>query len=50
MIYFYHDDAMPTFLITVYAKANKGDLTGRERSTMKKIVDEMVKQYKGRKP
>jgi hypothetical protein len=39
---------IPVFLLNVFAKNEKTDLTPKERNTLKKILTEMVKAYKAR--
>lgn len=45
IIYYYHSNMIPLFLLTAYAKARKSDLTATERSAMRRIVAEIVAQY-----
>jgi hypothetical protein len=41
IIYYYHDADAPIFLVTIYAKGIKDDLTGAETQAMKKLTDEL---------
>ncbi len=49
VIYYFHNEAFPVFLLTVYAKNQKANLTKAERNDMKALVPLLVKNYpKGR--
>ena len=48
VITFYSGLDIPVFLLNVFAKNEKTDLTPKERNTLKKILAEMVKAYKAR--
>ena len=49
MIYYFHNDAFPVFLLTLYAKNQKANLTKAERNELKVLVPRLVKTYgKGR--
>lgn len=43
IIYFYHNDKMPLYLLTVFGKKDKDNLTKAERNELKKLVDILVK-------
>lgn len=45
IIYYYHDNQIPLFLLTVYAKAQKEDLSAKEKTAMRRLVEEIVKTY-----
>jgi len=50
VIYYFHSETFPLFLLTVYAKSQKASLTKAERQEFKKLVPILVKTYaKGRK-
>ena len=50
VIYFYYNDFIPLFLLTVYAKNQKPDLTESQKTELRGILQELVKQYmKGEK-
>lgn len=38
MIYYFHSDAMPLYLLTVFGKNEKADLSGAERSELAALV------------
>jgi hypothetical protein len=49
VIYYLHSEAFPVFLLTVYAKNQKANLTKAERNDLKALVPLLVKNYhKGR--
>lgn len=50
VIYYLHSENFPLFLLTVYAKNQKANLTKAERNEFKKLVPMLVRAYaKGRK-
>ena len=47
--YYFHGEAFPVFLLTVYGKGQKANLTKGERNELKKLVPLLLKSYrKGR--
>ena len=51
VIYYFHSDTFPLFLLTVYPKNQQANLTKAERNEFKRLVPILVKTYaKGRKP
>jgi mRNA-degrading endonuclease RelE of RelBE toxin-antitoxin system len=49
VIYYFHDENFPLFLLTMYAKNQQANLTKAERNDWKKFVGLLVKTYaKGR--
>ena len=50
VIYYFHSEAFPVFLLTVYAKNQQANLTKAERNELKQLVPLLVKSYsKGRR-
>lgn len=50
VIYYFHSETFPLFLLTVYSKNQKANLTQAERDEFKKLVPLLVETYdKGRK-
>ena len=45
VIYFYYTDLVPIFLLTIYAKNQKDDLSASEKCELKKILEQLVKNY-----
>jgi hypothetical protein len=48
VITFYSGEEIPVFLLNVFAKNEKIDLTAAERNEMKKILSRLVDIYEGR--
>lgn len=48
VIYYYHDDLMPLYLLTLFAKGDKANLTKAERNELAGLVDLLVGIWKGR--
>ncbi len=48
VIYFYHNDTLPLFLFSTFAKAVSSDLSQAQRNQLKGIVSEIVKVYGGK--
>lgn len=49
IIYYYHDAHMPLYLLTLFAKGDKANLTKAERNELATLVDILVAIWKGRK-
>ena len=49
VIYYYHDARMPLYLLTLFAKGDKVNLTKAERNDLASLVDILVGIWKGRK-
>jgi hypothetical protein len=47
-IYYYHNERLPVFLISVYAKNRKANLSKAERNAMKRLVPALVAGYPGK--
>ncbi len=45
VIYFYYNENMPLFLLTIFGKNEKINLTKSERNELSKLVKELVKNY-----
>ena len=50
IITFFSGQDIPTFLVTIYAKNQKGSLTDQEKNIMKSLSDNLVKIYRRKKP
>jgi hypothetical protein len=48
VIYYFHSERMPVFLLTVYGKNEKANLSKAERNVMAKLVRILVDEYPGR--
>lgn len=45
VIYFFHNEWIPIFLLTAYVKSSKSDLTRAERRAMRALTTQIVAQY-----
>lgn len=50
VIYYYHDDLMPLYLLTLFAKGDKANLSKAERNELAGLVEVLVGIWKGRTP
>lgn len=48
VIYYYHNESIPLFLLSVFAKNEKANLTKAERNEMKKLLPRLVAGYRKR--
>jgi hypothetical protein len=46
VVYYYHSDQMPLFLLTVYAKSTAADLSQAERNALATLVPRLIAQYR----
>ncbi|MFN0106509.1 MAG: type II toxin-antitoxin system RelE/ParE family toxin [Bryobacteraceae bacterium] len=49
VIYYFHNESVPVFLLSVYAKNEKVNLTPAERNILKRLVPELVHAYNERR-
>ncbi len=47
VIYYYHNETIPLFLLTVFGKGEKANLTKNERNELTKFTSLLIKQYGG---
>ena len=45
VIYYYHSERMPLFLLTAYEKSVKSDLAELEKVVMRRLVQELKDQF-----
>ena len=45
IVYFFHNETMPVFLLTVFAKKEKDNLSAAERNALKKYCTQTVKDF-----
>lgn len=45
VIYYFHNESMPVFLLSAYAKSKKVDLSEAERNALRKLVPLLVRGY-----
>ena len=48
VIYYFHDDFMPLYLLTLFAKGDKTNLTKAERNELADLIDALVRIWKER--
>ena len=48
MIYYFHDESMPLFLLNVFAKNEKANLTKAEQIEMRGLVPCLVAGYRSK--
>jgi hypothetical protein len=48
VIYYYHNPTMPLFLLTVFAKNERDNLSQRDRQSLRQVVTEIVRTYGAR--
>lgn len=48
VIYYYYNDKYPLFLITVFKKGNKANLSKEERNELSKLVTILIETYGGK--
>jgi len=48
VVYFYHSMEIPLFILNVFAKNEKTNISREERNELKKLTGLLVKQYKSR--
>jgi len=48
VIYYYHDESIPLFLLNVFAKNEKSNLTQAERNEISKLLPRLVASYRKR--
>lgn len=44
VIYFYYNEKMPLFLLTIYGKSEKDDLSSKERKELAKLTDLLIQE------
>ena len=45
VIYYYHNERLPVFLLSAYAKNRKANLSKAERNAMKRLVPALIAGY-----
>ena len=45
VIYYYHSELLPLFLLTVYPKSQRDNLTNAQVALMSKVVEAILKRY-----
>lgn len=47
VIYYYHNEAVPLFLITIFAKSDRSDLSRAARNSFKAVTTALVAEFGG---
>jgi hypothetical protein len=50
VVYYYHNDALPIFVLTAYAKNERADLSQAERNGFRRLTALLVEHYARRTP
>jgi hypothetical protein len=45
VIYYYHNERLPVFLLSAYAKNRKANLSPAERNAMKRLIPSLLAGY-----
>ena len=45
VVYYYHNDSLPIFLLAAYGKNEKANLSKAERNAMAKLVPALIQNY-----
>lgn len=48
VIYYFHNESLPLFLLTVFGKGEKANLTKAERNDLAKLTAILIKSYGGK--
>ena len=48
VIYYYHNESIPLFFLSVFGKSEKANLSKSERNEMAKFTNHLVKNYGAR--
>lgn len=49
IIYYFHDEAMPLYLLTLFAKGDRANLSKAERNALANLTVLLVKAWKGKR-
>ena len=49
VIYYHHDELMPLYLLTLFAKGDKANLSKAERNELAELVDLLVEIWRGKR-
>lgn len=45
IVYYYHNPTMPIFLLTIFAKNERGNLSQHDKNILQQVVTEIVRTY-----
>jgi hypothetical protein len=49
VVYYYHSERLPVFLLSAYAKNQKANLTQSEKNSMKRLIHALLAGYRGKR-
>lgn len=49
VVYYFHNESIPVFLLSIYSKNEKVNLTRAERNALKSLIPELVRSYRKRR-
>lgn len=49
VIYYFHNESIPVFLLSIFSKNEKVNLTQAERNELKSLIPELVRSYRKRR-
>ena len=50
VIYYFHDEAMPLYLLTLFAKGDRANLTKGERNELAELVGILIEAWRKKRP
>ena len=50
IIYYFHDEGMPLYLLTLFAKGDRGNLTKGERNELAELVGILIEAWRKKRP
>jgi hypothetical protein len=45
VIYYFHNESIPLFLLTIFAKSDKANISKSDRNELAKFTDQLIKNY-----
>ena len=49
IIYYFHNETIPIFMLSAYAKGQKTDISKAERNALKKLIPQLLNEYAKRR-
>jgi hypothetical protein len=49
IIYYFHNETIPIFMLSAYAKGQKADISKAERNALKKLIPQLLNEYAKRR-
>ena len=50
IIYYFHDEGMPLYLLTLFAKGDRANLTKGERNELAELVGILIEAWRKKRP